>query len=429
MKPANIWLEEVGSCTEDGDGSFRVRILDFGLVNRELNDQCLTTAGALVGTPGYMAPEQVRSPSEAGPRADLFSLGVILYECVAGNLPFRAIDWLTYSDSLATTKVDVSALDASAPLRQLTLSLLSLQADDRPSSAKQVANALRAIAEAKPRRTRTSRSQLVFATMIVLAVTTIAVATLLKPKANDSEPLATSNAKVVAPSVTLPSPDNTAAKHGTGSPLRLVREERFDQPSYTQHSETMRFGVQEGVYFVECDGSRMRAVWKVFRLPLLPKDFVVELDLRVHNTEYGVWFRPLGNTMYRRNWELWGNIKGSGRWKVDQVASRFDDSQNSWLIQGKQTMAQGAAGEEPWLPNGQWRTMRIECIDDSFCLFVDDQSIATFAASPQLSPDEVPEEDGLLLMLQSNAPDQNPRLEINRIRVWAPAQPPNDLGG
>jgi WD40 repeat protein len=79
IKPANILLE---------NGVERVKITDFGLA-RAVDDASLTQSGVLTGTPQYMAPEQARG-EVVDHRADLFSLGSVLYAMCAGRPPFRA---------------------------------------------------------------------------------------------------------------------------------------------------------------------------------------------------------------------------------------------------------------------------------------------------------------------------------------------------
>src|SRR5206468_5716282 len=84
IKPANVWLET---------GRDRVKIVDFGLARGTGEDAHFTQAGAVIGTPAYMAPEQANGEEVDG-RCDLFSLGAVLYRTGTSTLPFGGKDTL-----------------------------------------------------------------------------------------------------------------------------------------------------------------------------------------------------------------------------------------------------------------------------------------------------------------------------------------------
>src|SRR5262245_40888968 len=83
IKPENLFL-----CK--GERSY-VKLIDFGISKFELSaDHRLTAEGAPMGTPYYMSPEQVAGKSDVDVRSDVYSLAVVLYECVTGTVPFDA---------------------------------------------------------------------------------------------------------------------------------------------------------------------------------------------------------------------------------------------------------------------------------------------------------------------------------------------------
>src|SRR5438270_694391 len=82
LKPGNVLYDEHGE----------PKVTDFGLAKRAGGSN-LTATHAVMGTPAYMAPEQARGETKfVGPQADVYSLGVILYECLTGTRPFADSD-------------------------------------------------------------------------------------------------------------------------------------------------------------------------------------------------------------------------------------------------------------------------------------------------------------------------------------------------
>ena len=103
IKPANIIL------TPDGVA----KILDFGIARRE--DSTLTVSGSFVGTPNYMAPEQIKS-APITPRTDLFSVGIVLHEMLTGAKPFDGDSFTTIMFNVVEKEpASLCALDASVP--------------------------------------------------------------------------------------------------------------------------------------------------------------------------------------------------------------------------------------------------------------------------------------------------------------------------
>jgi len=138
VKPANVWLE--------GDRR-RVKILDFGLARAVTDNANLTQEGAIVGTPAYMAPEQIGGkPVDA--RSDLFSLGCVIYRMTTGEPPFKGIGAISTFLAISTETPALPrernpSLPAAAS--DLVMRLLAKNADNRPASARAVVEAIQAI--------------------------------------------------------------------------------------------------------------------------------------------------------------------------------------------------------------------------------------------------------------------------------------------
>jgi WD40 repeat protein/tRNA A-37 threonylcarbamoyl transferase component Bud32 len=138
VKPANVWLEA---------GTGRVKLLDFGLVRTSQESARLTHSGFIVGTPAYMAPEQARC-AEVDARADLYSLGCILYRCATGRAPFTGDDVLAVLTALAVdTPPAPRELNPTLPqeISDYILRLLTKDPAGRPESARVVAAMIQAL--------------------------------------------------------------------------------------------------------------------------------------------------------------------------------------------------------------------------------------------------------------------------------------------
>jgi serine/threonine protein kinase len=138
IKPANLWLEAPRG---------HVKILDLGLTRRARENVNLTQSGLIVGTPGFLSPEQARG-EPLDPRSDLFSLGCVLYCLCTGNRPFPGTTALAVLTALATDDPPPAHTvnpRVPLPLSDLVRRLLAIRADERPASADAVREELERI--------------------------------------------------------------------------------------------------------------------------------------------------------------------------------------------------------------------------------------------------------------------------------------------
>jgi serine/threonine protein kinase len=141
IKPQNVLL----------DASAEAKVADFGIA-RAANSETMTETNLVLGTTAYMSPEQLRG-DRVGPASDLYSLGVVLYETLTGELPFRG------GDPIATA---MKHINESAPhpreanpavpetLDTLIVRLLAKEPEERYASAEELAEDLRRIRHGLP---------------------------------------------------------------------------------------------------------------------------------------------------------------------------------------------------------------------------------------------------------------------------------------
>ncbi len=140
IKPENILLDKTG----------RVKIADFGLarlVEADSQSQRLTQPCQVMGTPHYMAPEQVEKPQRVDHRADIYSLGVVFYEMLTGELPLGR-----FAAPSQKVRIDVR-------LDQVVLRALEKEPERRYQQASEVKTDLDTIAETFAKETSTQESK------------------------------------------------------------------------------------------------------------------------------------------------------------------------------------------------------------------------------------------------------------------------------
>jgi eukaryotic-like serine/threonine-protein kinase len=151
LKPANLFL------VQRADGVRMIKVLDFG-VSKSISSTgapnlTLTKTSAMVGSPIYMSPEQLNSSKDVDARTDIWALGVILYELMAGRTPFYGESIAQLVNAVLNTEPETLAnlnIELPAGLEQVMRKALSKSRDQRYSSARELYNALGPFASERP---------------------------------------------------------------------------------------------------------------------------------------------------------------------------------------------------------------------------------------------------------------------------------------
>jgi eukaryotic-like serine/threonine-protein kinase len=142
IKPGNLLLP--------GGDLGAVRVLDFGLARRVLDQRRITQSGGIMGTPMYMAPEQARGEPYIDARADIFALGCVLFQCLTGQPPFTGPTAMAVLAKICLDEpVSVRDLCPGLPqeLEQVLTRMLAKERGGRPPDATSVAVELTRLAD------------------------------------------------------------------------------------------------------------------------------------------------------------------------------------------------------------------------------------------------------------------------------------------
>ena len=143
LKPGNVLFDEAGE----------PKVTDFGLAKRG-SGKDLTATQVVMGTPGYMAPEQAKGDTKfVGPGADIYSLGVILYECLSGTRPFNDASTMALLRKVAEEepqRIRKRMPDVPRDVELICLKCLAKDPADRYPTALALADDLRRFAAGEP---------------------------------------------------------------------------------------------------------------------------------------------------------------------------------------------------------------------------------------------------------------------------------------
>ena len=245
LKPGNVLLTQ----TEDG---WLPKVCDFGLV-KVLGEDGDTEKGLALGTPSYMAPEQIRDAASVDHRADLFSLGCIFYEMVCGTRAFKSnksamdvLNKVVAGDYVLPTEI---VEDLPQPVEDLIVDLLKTKARKRIQTSEELLERLDAadflgVERRRPKRTQQTVvpnvamwSGLLVSILLLLVVGLFAMAKLVdfSPEKLTREPVV-----VIVPSIQPPPPEPESTPEPEPEPAPQVVRRPDPEPVAEPEPEPVR---------------------------------------------------------------------------------------------------------------------------------------------------------------------------------------------
>jgi serine/threonine-protein kinase len=250
VKPSNVIV------VREPDGNERFKLVDFGIAQFDSpGDEKITKVGAVLGTPAYMPPEQMLGHDRLDARADVYSVGVTMFECITGDLPFKG----------GATQAIAQALDGAPPPPLPTAGL------DVPPALARVVDRARA---KNPAERFASAPELANAIRMALPGQTLRTALLLPGAA--------------APAALSPQQRRRTPRTPYNTPVRIA----FGDDGVDARSEDISEGGLLVVSRVDCPANRRCTVR--FALPMDGKVVSVGADIRWVRNEGRAGLRAIG---------------------------------------------------------------------------------------------------------------------------------------